>query len=122
MKGNKIKIMAKVDLKEGTKSEILGKRYYVYEKMIEKYGKKDQMLIAVEECSELQKAILKYLRGRCNTIEISEEMADVEIMLEQLYIMLDNHDEVKFFKEKKIERTSKLYLENNKDGSSSSRS
>ena len=114
--------MAKVDLKEGTKSEILGKRYYVYEKMIEKYGKKDQMLIAVEECSELQKAILKYLRGRCNTIEISEEMADVEIMLEQLYMMLDNHDEVKFFKEKKIERTSKLYLENNKDGSSSSKS
>lgn len=122
MKGNKIKIMAKVDLKEGTKSEILGKRYYVYEKMIEKYGKKDQMLIAVEECSELQKAILKYLRGRCNTIEISEEMADVEIMLEQLYMMLDNHEEVKFFKEKKIERTSKLYLENNNDGSSSSKS
>ena len=111
-----------MEKKQGTTSEILGKRFYFYEKMIEKYGKKDQMLIAVEECSELQKAILKYLRGRCNTIEISEEMADVEIMLEQLYMMLDNQDEVKFFKEKKIERTSKLYLENKENGSSSSKS
>jgi len=112
--------MAKVDVVAGCKSEVLGKRFYVYEKMIEKYGKKDQMLIAVEECSELQKAILKYLRGRCNTMEVSEEMADVEIMLEQLYMIFDNNDEVRFFKEQKIERTSKLYLENKNDGSSKS--
>ena len=30
-------------------------RYEIYAKMIEKYGFEKQMLIAVEECSELQK-------------------------------------------------------------------
>lgn len=91
-------------------SQILQERFFIYNKMIEKYGQKDQMLIAVEECSELQKAILKFLRGRCNQIEIAEEMADVEIMLEQLKIMFNNKEEVEYFKKQKIMRTSKLYL------------
>lgn len=91
-------------------SQILKERFFIYNKMIEKYGQKDQMLIAVEECSELQKAILKFLRGRCNQIEIAEEMADVEIMLEQLKIMFNNNEEVEYFKKQKIMRTSKLYL------------
>ena len=91
-------------------SQILQERFFIYNKMIEKYGQKDQMLIAVEECSELQKAILKFLRGRCNQIEIAEEMADVEIMLEQLKIMFNNKEEIEYFKKQKIMRTSKLYL------------
>ena len=91
-------------------SQILQERFFIYNKMIEKYGQKDQMLIAVEECSELQKAILKFLRGRCNQIEIAEEMADVEIMLEQLKIMFNNKEEIEYFKKQKIMRTSKSYL------------
>lgn len=82
----------------------------VYKQMINKYGKKAQMLIAVEEMSELQKEILKFLRGRCNQQNIAEEMADVEIMLEQLSIMFDNKKEVDYFKKNKIERTENLYL------------
>lgn len=91
-------------------SQILQEKFFIYNKMIEKYGQKNQMLIAVEECSELQKAILKFLRGRCNQIEIAEEMADVEIMLEQLKIMFNNKEEIEYFKKQKIMRTSKLYL------------
>lgn len=86
-------------------------RYKVYSQMIKKYGQKAQMLIAVEEMSELQKEVLKYLRGRCNQRNIAEEIADVEIMLEQLVLMFDNRKEVDYFKDNKISRTNKLYLE-----------
>lgn len=48
----------------------------VYKQMINKYGKKAQMLIAVEEMSELQKEILKFLRGRCNQQNIAEELEE----------------------------------------------
>ncbi len=72
------------------KSKILQERFSIYDKMLKKYGAECQVLIAVEECSELQKAILKFLRGKCNSIEISEEMADVDIMLEQLKVVFNN--------------------------------
>lgn len=86
-------------------------RYKIYAKMIEKYGFEKQMLIAVEECSELQKEVLKYLRGRENYTEVAEEIADVEIMIEQLKMMFGNKAEVENFKVRKIERTKNLYLE-----------
>ena len=85
-------------------------RYKIYSKMIEKYGFEKQMLIAVEECSELQKEVLKYLRGRENYTEVAEEIADVEIMIEQLKMMFNNKAEVENFKARKIERTKNLYL------------
>ncbi len=49
------------------------------------WGEQAQMLMVVEEMSELMKEILKNInRKKDNIAEIIEETADVEIMLEQL--------------------------------------
>jgi hypothetical protein len=82
--------------------------------MINKFGEK-QMIIAVEELSELQKEICKKLRNPNSTSDghILEEMADVYIMLTQITIFyqLKVDDIMKIMKEK-LERTKRLYLNN----------
>ena len=52
---------------------------------IKVFGEKAQEEVAIEECSELIQAITHKHRGRKNNI--AEEIADVEIMLEQLKII-----------------------------------
>lgn len=63
----------------------------LYKKLIQTYGQ-TQMIVAVEELSELQKEICKASRGKNNKEGIIEEMADVYIMLEQmkLYYGIDD--------------------------------
>lgn len=61
---------------------------------IAKYGKQSQMLMVLEEMSELQKEICKAFRGNDNAEEIADEVADVEIMLDQLKIMFQIEPEV----------------------------
>ncbi len=48
------------------------------------YGKEHQVLIAIEEMSELTKELCKYFRRYDRKKEIIEEVADAQIMLEQL--------------------------------------
>ncbi|MFA5745721.1 MAG: hypothetical protein WCX79_01080 [Candidatus Paceibacterota bacterium] len=68
------------------------------EQMIQKYGESKQLDIAIEECSELIKAISKYKREtdkenlKSRIASIAEEEADVRIMLEQIDIMMLKHD------------------------------
>lgn len=70
---------------------------------IRTYGYRAQLAMAIEEMSELTKAICKYWRHQnketCD--QILEEMADVEIMLEQMKIMFGNPKDIK---EQKIHR------------------
>ena len=57
----------------------------VLKRALKTWGEQAQMLMAVEEMSELIKEILKNVNRRKNNIDaIIEETADVEIMLEQL--------------------------------------
>lgn len=72
----------------------------------ERYGVRSQSIVAIEEMSELQKELTKLLRGECeNRIDhISEEMADVYIMLEQLEILLNNRAIIAEWKDKKLRR------------------
>ena len=65
-------------------------------------GETYQEIIAIEECSELIQAITHKHRGRKHNI--AEEIADVEIMLEQLKIINDCADTVESMKRYKIER------------------
>lgn len=51
---------------------------------IEKWGTVPQMLMAVEEGSELSKALLHFIRGRASKLEVAEEIADVMIMAQQM--------------------------------------
>lgn len=59
----------------------------LYRQTIEECGEENQHWIAVEEMSELAKEISKHQRNKGSKLNIIEEMADVEIMLEQLRIM-----------------------------------
>lgn len=74
------------------------------EKAIATYGKEMQMVVACEEMSELQKELCKSLRGRDNLPAIAEEIADVEIMLEQLKIIFGCHCDVGIYRMDKLER------------------
>lgn len=62
-----------------------------FKTLIEKFGEK-QVVVAIEELSELQKELCKHLRGKTNVENITEEMADVHIMLSQMQILfkIDN--------------------------------
>ena len=81
-----------------------------YKKLIQKFGEKIQIIVAIEELSELQKELCKYLRDKTNIRNISEEMADVEIMLEQLKLIFENETPVSIEKNYKLARTYERYL------------
>lgn len=63
-----------------------------------------QKIVAIEEMSELQKELSKNLRGKDNRENIAEEIADVEIMLEQMKMLYDIEDDVKVWKHRKLKR------------------
>lgn len=69
---------------------------------IECFGEQAQEKVAMEECAELIQAIIHKHRGREHNI--AEEIADVEIMLEQLKIINDCVEEVADIRKGKIER------------------
>lgn len=80
------------------KSEIL-------KKAIETYGKEAQTLMFFEETAELEKELCKNARGKDNTKEITEELADVLIMLEQIIIMYGiDRMELANFQSEKLQR------------------
>ncbi len=78
----------------------------IYKAAIHRWGRRLQLDVAIEEMAELTKAICKVKRkAGMHTIEaVTEEIADVEIMLEQLKIMFDCHDRVADWKAAKLDR------------------
>lgn len=74
------------------------------QRAIAKYGKDAQMKMVLEEMSELQKEICKMWRGKDNREAIAEEVADVEIMLDQLKLMLDIPYQVEQHRQNKLQR------------------
>lgn len=80
----------------------------IYKKAINTFGESAQMIVALEECSELQKEITKLLRGKGNLEHLAEEMADAEIMLEQLKLIFGLHSQVTKVKGEKIARLKRV--------------
>lgn len=81
-------------------------RTKTYIQLFKKYGETAQLVVAIEELSELQKELCKDLRGKRKRENIIEEIADVIIMLEQMYLIYNIENcEVDEMIEKKIERT-----------------
>lgn len=68
------------------------------------YGIDAQITMVFEEMAELQKELCKNLRGKENRIEVAEEIADVEIMLDQMKIYFGIQDAVKVYKDFKLLR------------------
>ena len=82
------------------------KRDILYEKALLVYGEEKQKLMLVEEMSELSIEILKSIRnGEIIPKRLIDEIADVEIMLEQikqLYSLGDSVIARKKFKKKRL--------------------
>lgn len=71
---------------------------------LEAFGERAQMTMAVEEMSELTKELCKRCRGRDNVEALAEEIADVEIMLQQMVMLFDCAGQVETFRRYKLER------------------
>lgn len=70
---------------------------------VDTYGNGKQISKAIEELSELIRAL-----ARCNDRDnIDEEIADVQIMIHQLVYIFDNSDQVKDWMDRKLERLKK---------------
>lgn len=83
-------------------------RELVFARLIEKFGEK-QVIVAIEELSELQKELCKASRGKVDLDHITEEFADVWIMLQQmkLYFKIDS-EKIEYIVSAKIERSKEL--------------
>ena len=83
----------------------------VYEDAIKKWGEYMQTQMAIEECAELIDALCKSNRGRNNKKDVLNEMVDVYIMIEQLFVLYDFS--IEEFREQfkyKIDRLKKLLV------------
>lgn len=76
----------------------------VCKEAIEIYGADVQQMMAVEEMGELIQAISKKIRGLDHQANIPEEIADVEIMLEQLKHIHKCHQSVEQHRRRKVMR------------------
>lgn len=82
------------------------KRIDLYDAALLKYGLQAQEDVLLEEMSELSKVILKGRRSRIIREDLVDEIADVEIMLEQIkqYHNLSNRVvERKRYKKRRLE-------------------
>lgn len=67
------------------------KRLQTYTNALIQFGKANQLIVALEELSEVQKEICKVMRGQTSLDHLAEEIADATIMLEQMrYIFCMN--------------------------------
>ena len=73
--------------------------------IIAHHGYANQKAKAIEEMSELQQALARDLEGRRDRDNLSEEMADVYIMLGQLELIYNNHDDIVANVRMKLART-----------------
>lgn len=79
-------------------------RIAVYENAIARNGVLLQLIVALEELSEAQKEICKYLRDEGSAEHIAEEIADATIMLEQLRIIFEVNERVCDYMDAKVQR------------------
>ncbi len=79
-----------------------GRGSNICRKAVKVFGKDVQEMMFIEECGELFQALSKKRRGFESNI--AEEIADVEIMLEQLKHIHKCHGEVEHWKDKKLMR------------------
>ncbi|HJC73189.1 MAG TPA: hypothetical protein H9698_10430 [Candidatus Ruthenibacterium merdavium] len=75
---------------------------------IKHFGREAQERMMFEEMSELQKAICKLSRGKGSIDDIAQEIADVEIMLEQMKILYQCEESAALWKHEKLERLRSL--------------
>jgi len=87
----------------------------IYERAIKCFGEQIQFVVAMEECSELIRALSKVIReGRAGQVScfqrLAEEVADVQIMLDQMKVILDGEgsSDWELVREAKLDRLDRL--------------
>ena len=86
------------------------KKYEIARAAVEKYGRVNQVLKAIEELAELQRALARDLpldAPEEAEVNVCEEIADVEIMLSQLWMFYDTA-EIQEWKDSKLERLARM--------------
>ena len=76
----------------------------IYEKALSAFGIHAQVGMVFEEMAELQKALCKWERGKPDMENIAEEIADVQIMLEQMTQFFCIREQVEMEKDRKLSR------------------
>lgn len=81
--------------------------------LINHYGTLNQKLIAIEEMAELQKAIVKHIRQESeeNINSVIEEIADVQVMLEQLKMIFSCRSKIDEIMDAKTDRQIKRVMD-----------
>ena len=80
------------------------KEWEILSAAVATWGQDAQAKMLLEEMAELQKEICKAWRGKDNTVEIAEEVADVEVMLAQIKMIFGIDTSVGVYRDAKIER------------------
>lgn len=78
----------------------------IYHAALTHFGKDHQIIKAIEEMSELIKELTKYLLSKeiyQKTYQVHEEIADTQIMLEQLKIIFDRNT-INLYQKRKLKR------------------
>lgn len=79
------------------------KEHKILESAMVNFGVTSQIDMAIEECSELINALCKMKRGRGTDDDVITEIADVQIMTEQISFLFDK-EKIAAERERKIER------------------
>lgn len=80
------------------------KKEELYDEAIKKFGAPMQLVVCIEEMAELAKELTKAYRGYRNNAHLAEEIADVEITVEQMKRYFKLEIPVKCQKDKKLLR------------------
>lgn len=80
----------------------------VFRAALDLWGADAQRTMCFEEMAELQKELCKHARGENNRVAIAEEIADVQIMLEQMMILHDCESLTSGYRQYKIDRLLEL--------------
>lgn len=74
----------------------------ILEKAIEYWGIKSQQFETIEAMSTLTQTLCQHELDSAISDNIAEDIADVEIMLDQMKLIYKNHDKVKLCRKRKI--------------------
>lgn len=86
----------------------------IYKQLVDQNGIENQLAVAIEEYSELIKEITKTLRNKANKMKLIEELADVEIVSEQIMQYFNiTRSQILLFKKFKLNRLKEFYLKEN---------
>lgn len=83
----------------------------IYHRALSLWGEKAQVGMVHEEIGELLQAMNKVLRGKDDLNHLAEEIADCQIMLEQLAEIIGKTEEVFIIKMRKFERLESKVIE-----------